>query len=69
MTEPVAPRVSVVIPVYERGLRLDAGGLHGTLVVAADNLFDRSWRDHLWRAKQVAPQPGRNVRIFLTLEP
>jgi iron complex outermembrane receptor protein len=57
------------LPHLELGLRLDAGGLHGTLVVAADNLFDRSWRDHLWRAKQVAPQPGRNVRVFLTLEP
>jgi hypothetical protein len=22
------------------------------------------WRDHLWRAKQVAPQSGRNLRVL-----
>jgi iron complex outermembrane receptor protein len=63
------PTPGALLTHVELGLRLDAGGLDGTVVVAADNVFDRSWRDHLWRAKQVAPQPGRNVRIFLTLEP
>jgi iron complex outermembrane receptor protein len=34
------------------------------VTVGVDNLFDTDWRDHLWRAKQVAPQPGRNVRVL-----
>lgn len=40
-----------------------AGQLH-EVTTAVDNLFDVDWRDHLWRAKQVAPQPGRNLRVF-----
>jgi iron complex outermembrane receptor protein len=34
------------------------------VTASVDNLFDTDWRDHLWRAKQVAPQPGRNVRLL-----
>lgn len=34
------------------------------VTASVDNLFDADWRDHLWRAKQVAPQPGRNVRLL-----
>jgi len=41
----------------------------GVLVVGVDNLFDRRWHDPLWRAKQVAPQPGRNVRIGVRFAP
>jgi hypothetical protein len=33
-----------------------------------DNLLDTEWRDPLWRAKQVAPQPGRNVRLVVQVE-
>lgn len=40
-----------------------AGQLH-ELTAAVDNLFNSVWRDHLWRAKQVAPQPGRNIRVL-----
>jgi iron complex outermembrane receptor protein len=39
------------------------------LTVSADNLLDAEWRDPLWRAKQVAPQPGRNIRIALQVTP
>jgi iron complex outermembrane receptor protein len=34
------------------------------ITTAVDNLFNTDWRDHLWRAKQVAPQPGRNLRLL-----
>ncbi|MCU0636790.1 MAG: TonB-dependent receptor, partial [Gemmatimonadaceae bacterium] len=34
------------------------------ITLGVDNVFDADWRDHLWRAKQVAPQPGRNVRLL-----
>ena len=34
------------------------------VTASIENLFDTDWRDHLWRAKQVAPQPGRNMRLL-----
>lgn len=40
-----------------------------TLTVTADNLLDSPWRDALWRAKQVAPQPGRNIRLSVQVSP
>jgi iron complex outermembrane receptor protein len=40
------------------------GGQLHEVTASIDNLFDADWRDHLWRAKQVAPQPGRNLRIL-----
>lgn len=43
--------------------RLLRGGHLHEITLSADNLFDVDWRDHLWRAKQVAPQPGRNLRV------
>lgn len=39
------------------------GHLH-EVTMSVENVFDADWRDHLWRAKQVAPQPGRNLRVF-----
>jgi outer membrane receptor protein involved in Fe transport len=39
------------------------------LTLSADNLLDTEWRDPLWRAKQVAPQPGRNVRLAVQVTP
>jgi iron complex outermembrane receptor protein len=39
-----------------------------TLTLTVDNLLDTEWRDPLWRAKQVAPQPGRNVRLVVQVE-
>ncbi len=44
-------------------------GWQTALTLTADNLFDTAWRDPLWRAKQVAPQPGRNVRIAIQVTP
>jgi iron complex outermembrane recepter protein len=50
------------------GVRLPiAGRLHG-ITLALDNAAGTLWRDHLWRAKQVAPQPGRNVRLIYRVE-
>jgi iron complex outermembrane receptor protein len=47
------------------GRRWSVGGRVYAATLAVDNLFDTIWRDHLWRAKQVAPQPGRNVKLVL----
>jgi len=37
--------------------------------VGGDNLLDTSWRDPLWRARLVAPQPGRNLRLAVQVTP
>jgi iron complex outermembrane receptor protein len=46
------------------GVRWFRGGSVHALTLSVDNMLDRVWRDPLWRAKQVAPQPGRNVRLL-----
>jgi iron complex outermembrane receptor protein len=46
------------------GVRLPVGARLHALTLSVDNALDATWRDHLWRAKQVAPQPGRNVRLL-----
>jgi iron complex outermembrane receptor protein len=46
------------------GRRFSVGGRLHALTLSLDNALDARWRDHLWRAKQVAPQPGRNVRLL-----
>ncbi len=43
--------------------RVIAARLHAITLVL-DNVGDVLWRDHLWRAKQVAPQSGRNLRVL-----
>jgi outer membrane receptor protein involved in Fe transport len=49
--------------------RVLRGGWPTVLTLSADNLLDTEWRDPLWRAKQVAPQPGRNVRVAVQVTP
>jgi len=34
------------------------------VTLSLENALNTDWRDHLWRAKQVAPQPGRNMRLL-----
>jgi iron complex outermembrane receptor protein len=46
------------------GLRRTWGGRLHAFTLVLDNAGNALWRDHLWRAKQVAPQPGRNVRLL-----
>jgi hypothetical protein len=40
-----------------------------SLTFSIDNLLDTRWRDPLWRAGLVAPQPGRNLRLTLQVAP
>jgi iron complex outermembrane receptor protein len=49
------------------GVRWPVGARLHALTLVVDNLLDAAWRDHLWRAKQVAPQPGRNFRVLYRL--
>jgi iron complex outermembrane receptor protein len=46
------------------GVRLSWSGHEQLITVVVENALDRVWRDHLWRAKAVAPQQGRNVRLM-----
>jgi iron complex outermembrane receptor protein len=58
------PTAGYVIPDLSAGLRLVRGaGLH-TITLRIDNLFDREYRDHLSRIKDVMPEPGRNVSLL-----
>lgn len=45
------------------GLRFERLGAVHTVSLHAHNLADAEWRDHLSRIKEVAPQPGRNLRL------
>lgn len=46
------------------GLRWTGWGRLHTLTLQVRNLTDETWRDHLSRIKDVAPQPGRNVQLL-----
>jgi iron complex outermembrane recepter protein len=46
------------------GLRWTALGRMNTLTIQIDNVLDTTWRDHLSRIRQVAPQPGRNIQVL-----
>jgi iron complex outermembrane receptor protein len=50
------------------GVRFTAGGRGHAIMLVVDNALDRVWRDHLWRAKAVAPQPGRNMRAVYRMQ-
>lgn len=45
------------------GLRIGQHGAVHTVALSARNVTDATWRDHLSRIKDVAPQPGRNVHL------
>jgi iron complex outermembrane recepter protein len=50
------------------GMRWTLGGRLHTLTLKVDNLLDTAWRDHLSRIKDVAPQPGRNLRLLYRVQ-
>lgn len=46
------------------GMRWKQGGGEHLIHLEVENLLDRSWRDHLSRARSVAPEPGRNLQLL-----
>jgi iron complex outermembrane recepter protein len=50
------------------GLRWARGERFHTVTLSVDNLTNTTWRDHLSRIKDVAPQPGRNVRLLYSVQ-
>ncbi len=49
------------------GWRIIVGSRLHTITLRADNLFDRTYRDHLSRIKEIMPEPGRNVNLLYRL--
>jgi len=60
----LCPTPSALLLGAQAGMRWFWGGSVHALTLAVDNALDAVWRDPLWRAKQVAPQPGRNVKLL-----
>ena len=46
------------------GIRWVRGDRLHSLTLGIDNLLDRTWRDHLSRTKEVAPEGGRNLQLL-----
>lgn len=46
------------------GVRWTEGTRLHTVTLRVENVFDREWRDHLSRIKDVAPESGRNVSLL-----
>lgn len=46
------------------GIQWTVGGQVHSVILQADNLLDETWRSHLSRIKDVAPEPGRNVQLL-----
>lgn len=62
------PTVGYTLLNAAAGVRWDARGALHTLTLSADNLTDRVWRDHLSRIREVAPQPGLNLRLLYRVD-
>jgi iron complex outermembrane receptor protein len=52
----------------DAGVRFLRGYRLQTLTLRVDNLFDREYRDHLSRTKDVMPEPGRDVSLVYRLQ-
>lgn len=50
------------------GIRILKGESLHSLILKMDNLTDRARWDHLSRAKDVAPEPGRNLQLLYRVE-
>jgi iron complex outermembrane receptor protein len=46
------------------GIRWYSGEFAHSVTLSVDNALNRAWRDHLSRAKEVAPEAGRNLQIL-----
>ena len=49
------------------GYRFFAAGRTHAITLRVDNAFDREYRDHLSRVKEIMPEPGRNVQVTYRL--
>lgn len=49
------------------GYRFVHGGRTHTVTLRIDNLFDREYRDHLSRVRDIMPEPGRDIALTYRL--
>jgi iron complex outermembrane receptor protein len=52
---------------FTAGVRLVRGAMLHSLTLRVDNLFDREYRDHMSRTKEIMPGAGRNVSLLYRL--
>lgn len=50
------------------GAQFDMQDMRHRIVLQSENIADTTWRDHLSRVKEVAPQPGRNLSLTYRLQ-
>lgn len=61
------PTDSYLIANLGMNLSTDYFGKYSTISITCDNLFNRIYRNHLSRIKQILPEPGRNIRLIYRL--
>jgi iron complex outermembrane receptor protein len=54
--------------ILDGGVRLVRGGRLHTVTLRVDNLFNREYRDHLSRVKEIMPEPGRDVSLVYRVQ-
>jgi iron complex outermembrane receptor protein len=52
---------------FNAGVRLVRGATLHTITLRVDNLFDREYRDHMSRTKEIMPGAGRNLSLLYRL--
>jgi iron complex outermembrane recepter protein len=52
----------------DAGVRFLRGYRLQTITLRAENLFDREYRDHLSRLKEIMPEPGRDVSLVYRVQ-
>ncbi|HEX2189018.1 MAG TPA: TonB-dependent receptor, partial [Longimicrobiaceae bacterium] len=62
------PTDGYLVPNAGAGIRWERSGRLHSLTLQGDNLTDTVWRDHLSRVREVAPQPGINLRLLYRLD-
>jgi len=61
------PTNSYVIANIGLNVSTDYFGKYSTISITCDNIFNRIYRNHLSRIKQILPEPGRNIRLIYRL--
>jgi iron complex outermembrane recepter protein len=67
MIKPQSPTPSYDLLGAGMGYRWTKYKILHTITLNIENAVDTVWRDHLSRVKDVAPQPGRNIRLSYQL--
>jgi iron complex outermembrane receptor protein len=61
------PTGGYLVPSFTAGIRLVRGSQLHAFTLRLDNAFDREYRDHLSRIKEIRPEAGRNITLLYRL--